>query len=75
MKRKFCIFVCVLISVLVLIIPRKDIYNDGGTVTYTSLNYKIIKWHKLSPDNPNVFKEGTEIYFFPNNFHDLGYYE
>ena len=75
MKRNLMIVLCVLIAILVLTIPRKDIVNDGGTVTYTALTYKIIKWHKLNGGNPVTFKEGTEVHFFPNNFNDLGYYE
>ena len=41
-------------------------YEDGGTVTYSSLTYKICVWNSLSG------KRGiSEIYYFPENFKNL----
>ncbi len=68
-KKKIIILLAVLV---VLLFPIPSVYKDGGTRTYTSLTYKIIVWHKMK--EPNGYKTGTEIYFFPNNFHDLDYY-
>ena len=54
---------------LVLLFPKREVYEDGGTTTYTSMSYKIIKWNQIEG------KKGVEIYFFPNNSHSLSYYE
>ena len=52
-----------------LLIPVRKVYEDGGTQTYTSLTYKVIVWKQIDG------KSGTEFYLFPNNFHQLDYYE
>ena len=68
MKKKL-IIVFVVIAVVLLLIPVRKVYEDGGTQTYTSLTYKVIVWKQIDG------KSGTEFYFFPNNFHQLDYYE
>lgn len=40
MKKKL-IFI---ILAILLLLPIKRVYKDGGTVTYTSISYKIIIW-------------------------------
>jgi len=67
-KKKF-IIVFAVIAVVLLLIPVKKVYEDGGTQTYTSLTYKIIVWKQIDG------KFGMEFYIFPNNFHPLDYYE
>lgn len=56
MKKKIIIIVCVLL--VVMLIPRKKYLEDGGTVEYKSLLYKISKVHRLIN---NGFDIGTEI--------------
>ena len=56
-------------AVILLLIPVKKVYEDGGTQTYTALTYKVIVWKQIDG------KTGTEFYIFPNNFHQLDYYE
>ena len=63
-KRLFAVITAVL-----LLIPVRKVYEDGGTQTYTSLTYKVIVWKQIDG------KSGTEFYLFPNNFHQLDYYE
>ena len=58
-----------IVLLLVLSIPKREVYEDGGTTTYTSMSYKIISWNQIEG------KKGLEIYFFPNNSHSLSYYE
>ncbi len=58
-----------IVLLLVVLIPKREVYEDGGTTTYTSMSYKIISWNQIEG------KKGVEIYFFPNNFHGLSYYE
>lgn len=41
---------------------NKKIYEDGGTLTYSSLTYEIIIWRSVNGKND------IEFYFFPENF-------
>ena len=59
----------IILIMIVLLIPKYDIYEDGGTKTYTSLTYKVISWNQIEG------KKGLEIYLFPDNFHHLDYYD
>ena len=67
--KKKLIIVFAVIAVVLLLIPVRKVYEDGGTQTYTSLTYKVIVWKQIDG------KSGTEFYLFPNNFHQLDYYE
>ena len=67
--KKKLIIVFAVIAVALLLIPVRKVYEDGGTQTYTSLTYKVIVWKQIDG------KSGTEFYLFPNNFHQLDYYE
>ncbi len=67
-KKKLIIVFAVITAVL-LLIPVRKVYEDGGTQTYTSLTYKVIVWKQIDG------KSGTEFYIFPNSFHQLDYYE
>ena len=65
-KKKLIIVFAVI--TVVLLLPVRKVYEDGGTQTYTSLTYKVIVWKQIDG------KSGTELYIFPNNFHQLDYY-
>lgn len=67
MKKRYIILV--IIALIIILIPKKEIYEDGGTKTYTSLAYKVIVWNQIEG------KTGTEIHLFPNNFRHLEYYD
>ena len=67
--KKKLIIVFAVIAVVLLLIPVRKGYEDGGTQTYTSLTYKVIVWKQIDG------KSGKEFYIFPNNFHQLDYYE
>ena len=68
MKKVIVIIVLVL---CIFVVPYSHgIYKDGGTETYTSLTYKIVKWKSLVGDDSIFEKES--IYFFPDNFKSLG---
>lgn len=77
MKKKLRIIILIVVILMcILCIPFSvDTYKDGGTKTYTSFIYKIIVWHTHVDDYGQYKKTGTEVHFFPNNFHDLDYYE
>ena len=68
MKKKLIIVFAVIVVIL-LLIPVKKVYEDGGTLTYTSLTYKVIVWKQIDG------KTGTEFHIFPDNYHQLDYYE
>lgn len=72
MKHKEMAF-GVIVLLGLLLFPRVAIYEDGGTKTFTSMLYKVIIWHQIN--EPEGYREGTEIHFFPNNFKHLDAYE
>lgn len=72
MKKKWWILIIIAI-VLILVFPIKLVYRDGGTVEYSAILYKVIKWNRIRPYEEN--KTGTEVYFFPQNLHSLEYYD
>ena len=65
MKKIRLIIITILI--IVLLFPKYEIYEDGGTKAYTSLAYKLILWNEIEG------KQGMELYFFPRNFYNLSY--
>ena len=72
MKKKWWILIIILVAI-VLVFPIKRVANDGGTVEYSAVLYKIIKWNRIRMYEEN--KTGTEVYFFPKNLHSLEYYD
>ncbi len=73
-KRVLLIGIIVVIVILVvLFFPIVREANDGGTVEYSALMYKVIDWNKLRLTGET--KTGVEVYWFPNNFHSLDYYD
>ncbi|MBC8569674.1 hypothetical protein [Zongyangia hominis] len=71
-KKRIVTAVIVFLSLLVLLTPLTATYKDGGTRTYTALLYKVIVWRPLEEGEDH--KTGTEVYIFPDNFHDLDFY-
>lgn len=47
----------------------KEVYEDGGTIVYSSLTYKIYIWNKIGGKNT------VEIYYFPFSEEVSGYLE
>lgn len=47
MKKKIIIVSIFALILLILLIPRRRYLNDGGTVEYTALLYKISKVSRL----------------------------
>lgn len=72
MRSKLWIFVMIVI-LIILVFPIKKECNDGGTVEYSAILYKVINWNRMRIYEEN--KTGTEVHFFPNNFHSLEYYD
>jgi len=77
------VLIIVLLSVLALgLIPIRLARNDGGTVEYVAVFYRVIKWKQFNPhalydeegryiesDQPK-YLTGTDFYIFPFNFGD-----
>lgn len=70
MKRKTSIFIISIIFLVVLLIPIKNVYKDGGTITYSAALYKVVKWHKINVTIEGGYKTGTEVFVFPKNLFD-----
>ena len=57
-RKKIIIGVLVAIGILgALVIPKREQYADGGSVSYTSLTYKIMNW------NQTFGRTDREVYF------------
>lgn len=58
---------------LILFVPIKFQYRDGGSTEYRAIAYRFFKWNKLMDDGNHYNAEN--LHWFPNNFHSLEYYE
>lgn len=70
-NKKILIIIAI---VVILLIPIKTTLDDGGTVVYNSLTYKVINWHEENISYVEGYKTGKDVYFFPNNFKSVKYY-
>ena len=59
MKRKYKIFIIILVCAL-LLIPMPAWYKDGGTVKYTAITYSVTKEHSISSQS-NGYNVGTRV--------------
>lgn len=62
--RKRLIILC--LALLIMSIPIKYNYKDGGTVSYRAILYSYTKYHRLIDDDS--YYTGTEFLIFPFNF-------
>lgn len=60
MKKGYSILLIVII-LLVLLIPRPKYLNDGGTVEYKSLIYKISVVHRLNKYSETKYDDGVIV--------------
>ena len=74
MTKKNKIILLIIAIIIILLIPIKTTLDDGGTVVYNSLTYKIINWHEENISYIEGYKTGKDVYFFPNNFKSVKYY-
>ena len=52
--------VMVILILIVLLIPIRSTYDDGGTVEYSAFLYSITDYHRLS-DKVGGFDTGIEV--------------
>ena len=60
MKKKM-IVVVIIVVLLILIVPIPMYLNDGGTVEYKALTYKISKVHRLVDAPETKYEDGIII--------------
>ena len=60
MKKKILIVV-IIVLLLILLIPIPMHLNDGGTVEYKALTYRISKVHRLTGNLEKMYEDGTII--------------
>ncbi len=63
-KRKILIILC--LSLLIMCIPIKYSYKDGGTISYKAILYSYTRYHKLIDDDSYYI--ANEFLIFPFNF-------
>lgn len=68
MNSIILIVVTLLISWFLFFPWKKDVYEDGGTIVYSSLTYKIYIWNKIGGKNT------VEVYYFPDNYKQISGY-
>lgn len=65
-KKSIIMNLILIVILLIMFLPIKLQYRDGGTVEYRALTYKVIKWNRLNQDT--TYYKDTEVLLFPNNF-------
>jgi len=66
MKKK--VIITLVIILLILSIPIPVSRNDGGTIEYCAVLYKVISWNQFNSVRGEQNYRGINIYFFPSNF-------
>ena len=61
MNKKVIMAIMIIVILLVLFVPIPMYLNDGGTVEYKALTYKISKVHRIVEDLENSYEEGIII--------------
>ncbi len=61
MKKKIIIIIIIIVILFVLLIPIPMHLNDGGTIEYKALTYKISKVHRLTGDLEKEYEDGIII--------------
>lgn len=62
--RKKVIIVMVIVVLLILLVPIPMHLNDGGTVEYKAITYKVSKVHRLTGNLEKEYEDGTIIEIF-----------
>ena len=67
MKKK-TIIIIIIVILFVLLIPIPMHLNDGGTIEYKALTYKISKVHRLTGDleKEYVYEKSNNKYIYHN---------
>ena len=68
MKKNWMIIAVIFILVLLFVPMPTGTYRDGGTKTYSSLTYKIVKWNRRIEDG--VYAK-TKVYFLADRYQSI----
>jgi hypothetical protein len=61
MKRKSrYVRIAVIILIILCMIPARLQYKDGGSVSYRAVLYEVTKWHQLSDEEADGFRDGSK---------------
>ena len=60
MKKKMIVII-IIVVLLILLVPIPMHLNDGGTVEYKALTYKVSKVHRLTGDLEKEYEDGIII--------------
>lgn len=60
MKKKILIIAGIIV-LLILLVPTRTMYKDGGSVRYKALLYDITKYHELNLDSPTGYNDGLSV--------------
>ena len=72
--KKRIIIVSICFAVVLLLLPMKYRYKDGGTTEYRAILYSVINWHAIDNNYDSGYKTGLEFHFFPTNLRKIDYY-
>lgn len=71
MKKKIIIILLVIFAAAILFLPIRRSFDDGGTVAYSALTYKVVCWNRLVLEDGKIgHYVRTQVYIFPANFAD-----
>lgn len=60
-KKLILLIIIIIIILLVLLVPVPRYLNDGGTVEYKALTYKISKVHRIVENLDKAYEEGLIV--------------
>ena len=61
MKKKNIRLIVVGVLLLIMLIPIKDQFYDGGSVEYKAILYSVTKYHKINLESTNGYDDGWTI--------------
>ena len=74
MKKKITI-ISICFVVVLLLLPMKYQYKDGGTKEYRAVLYSVVIWHAIDNNYDGGYKTGLDFHFFPSNLRRIDYYK
>lgn len=70
MLKKKPIIISIIVCVILMLIPIKTKFKDGGTVKYSAVLYSVTFYHSINDSCESGYYEDTVFEIFPFNFID-----
>lgn len=70
MLKKKRVIISIIVCVILMLIPVKTQYKDGGTEKYSAILYSITFYHTIDDSYESGYYEDTVFEIFPFNFID-----